>query len=87
MTVLGEAFGECVSHEGGVVMSGISACTVRPLKVAVFLLSVHFWLDQCLLHMLTFLCTCHRPQLVTAYQRGSEGRAPLLVTLVTNEPT
>ena len=31
---------------------------------------------------LTFLCTCPRPQLVTAFQWNSEGHSPLLVSLV-----
>ena len=66
---------------------------VRPLKMAVLLLSVPPLLDQCLLH----LHPTHRTHLPTyspqapagdcSYQRGSEGRAPLLVSLVTDEST
>ena len=66
---------------------------VRPLKVAVLLLSVHCLLHQCLLH----LHPTHKADLPThlrnvpggdyRYQRGSEGRTPLLVSLVTDEPT
>ena len=39
-----------------------------------------------LLTWLTFLCTCPKPQLITAYQRGGEWLAPLLVSLVTMSP-
>ena len=66
---------------------------VRPLKVAVLLLSVHPLPNQCLLLLylthLTHLPT-YLPQAPAgdcSYQRGREGRAPLLVSLVTNEPT
>ena len=65
---------------------------VRPLKMAVPLLSVHPLPRQCLLHLnltcMTDLAT-YLPQAPAgdcSYQRGSEGRAPLLVSLVTNEP-
>lgn len=74
---------------------------VRPLKMAVVLLSVHSMpaSPTSLLTGLTFLHTCPRPQLMItlaldqdisskiAYQGGSEGRDPLQVSLVTDEPT
>ena len=72
---------------------------VRPLKMAVLLLSVHPLLDQCLLHLHpthmtdlpTYLsqapandCSSFRSEhLHYAYQRGREGHAPLLASLVT----
>ena len=68
-------------------------CMVRPLKIAVLLLSVHPLPNQCLLH----LHPPHRTDLPTylpqvpasdcSYQRSGEGCAPLLVSLVTDEPT
>ena len=39
-----------------------------------------------LLTWLTFLCTCPKTQLITAYQRGGEWLAPVLVSLVTMSP-
>lgn len=61
-------------------------------------LSVHPLLDYCLLylhspHPTDLMHTFPRPKLMTdltlatmtAYQRGSEGQAPLLVSLVTDE--
>ena len=61
--------------------------------MAMVLLSVHPLLDQCLLH----LHPTHLPDLPTylpqvpasdgSYQRVSEGRASLLVSLVTDEST
>ena len=63
---------------------------VRLLKMAVLLLPGHPRLNQCLLHLhpthITDLPT-YLPQLATASQRGGEGRAPLLFSLLTNEPT
>ena len=65
---------------------------VRSLKVAVLLLSVRPRLDQCLLHLhpthMTDVPT-YLPQAPAgdcSYQRDSEGCAPLLVSLVTDEP-
>ena len=75
---------------------------VRPLKMAVLLLSVHPLPDQRLLHPMhmTDLPTyLPLPQPVIAltldqnisprivYQSGGEGRAPPLVSLVTDEPS
>lgn len=67
------------------------ALVVRLLKTTVFLFSVHPLLDQGLLH----LYPTHRTDLPTylpqslasdrSYQRGNEGRVPLLVSLVTNK--
>ena len=66
---------------------------VRPLKMVVLLLSVHPLLDQCLLPLhathMTDLPT-YLPQAPASdcpYQRDSKGCAPLLVSLVTNQPT
>ena len=65
---------------------------VRPLKMAVLLLSVHPLPDQCLLHLhpkhMTDLLTYlpQAPASDCSYQRGGEGRAPLLVPLVTHDP-
>ena len=64
---------------------------VRPLKMAVLLLCVHPLPDQCQLHLhpshMTDLPTyLPQAQLVTVLIKG-EGRAALLVSLVTNEPT
>ena len=60
----------------------ITWCVVRPLKVAVLLVSVNPVPDQCLLHLhsthLSDLPACF--QLVTVLIRG-------VVSLVTNEPT
>ena len=66
---------------------------VRPLKVAVLLLSVLPLPSQCLLH----LHLRHRSDLPVylpqapasdcSYERGGEGCAPLLVSLVTKEAT
>ena len=66
--------------------------TVRPLK---WLFSCSLYIPcpnrACFTYTLltwgTFLCTCPKPQLMTAYQRGGEWLAPLLVSLVTNDPT
>ena len=69
------------------------ACMVRPLKIALLLLSVHPLPDQCLLHLYSTHWTdlpTYLPQASASdcsYQKGSEGRVPLLVSLVTNEPT
>ena len=60
-------------------------CTLRPLKVAVLLLSVHPLHDQCLLHLnpmqLTDLPThlLQAPAGAGSYQRSGEGRAPRLL--------
>lgn len=63
---------------------------VRLLKMAVLLFSGHPWLNQCLFHLhpthITDLPT-YLAQLATASQRSGEGCAPLLVSLLTNEPT
>ena len=76
---------------------------VRPSKMAVLLLSVHPLLNQCLIYLypthLTDLPT-YLPQvpandwssfrlehLCYVCQRSGEGCAPLLVSLVTDEPT
>ena len=66
---------------------------VRPLKMAVLLLSLHPLPDQCLLHRHSTQKTdlpTYLPQAPAgdcSYQRGSEGHASQLVSLVTNEPT
>ena len=66
---------------------------VRPLKMAALLLSVHPLPNQCLLHLHPTHMTdlpaylSQAPASNCSYQRGSEGLAPLLVSLVTNEPT
>ena len=66
---------------------------VRPLKVAVPLFSVHLSPFQCLLHLhLTHMSklSTYLPQALASdcsYPRGIEGHAPLLVSLITNEPT
>ena len=59
--------------------------------MAVLLFSVHPLPDQCLIHLhpihMTDLPT-YLPQAPAgdcSHQRGGEGRAPLLVSLVTNE--
>ena len=65
----------------------------RPLKMAALLLSVHPLPDQCPLHLYSTHSTdlpTYLPQAPASdcsFQRGGEGRAPLLVSLVTNEPT
>ena len=70
-----------------------ATCMVRPLKMAVLLLSVHFLPDQCLLYLYLMHMTdlpTYLPQAPANdcfYQRGDKGHAPLLVSLVTNEPT
>ena len=65
----------------------------QPPKTAVFLLSVHPLHDQRLLYLhpvhMTDLFT-YSPQAPAgdcSYQGGSEDWTPLLVSLVTNEPT
>ena len=67
---------------------------IRPLKMAILLLSVHPLQDQCLLHLhtthLTDLPTyLPQAQLVIVLMKGAgcEGHTPPLVSLVTNEPT
>ena len=68
---------------------------VRPVKMAVLLLSVYPLLNQCLLHLYPMHVThgdlpMYLPQAPASncsYQRGNEGHATLLVSLVTNEPT
>ena len=54
-------------------------CTTPAQTSACFTSTLCIWL--------IFLSTCPRPQLGMAYQWGGEGPAPLLVSLVTNEPT
>ena len=51
-------------------------CMVRPLQVAVLLLSVHPLPDQCLLHLhpmqvTDFPSTCPGPQLVIVFIKGA----------------
>ena len=64
----------------------------RTLKMAVLLFSVHPLPVQCLLHLYPMhttdlpLCLPQAPAGDCSYQRDSEGRAPLLVSLVTIEP-
>ena len=66
---------------------------IKPLKMSALLLSGHPLPDQCLLHLNPTHMTdvpMYLPQAPAgdcSYQRGGEGRAPLLVSLVTNEPT
>ena len=55
--------------------------------MAVLLLSVHPLLHLHLLTGLTFLLLAPGPAGDCSYQRGGEGRAPLLVSLVTNDLT
>ena len=61
--------------------------------MAGLLLSGHPLPDQCLLHLHPTHMTdlpMYLPQVPAgdcSYQSGGEGRAPLLVSLVTNEPT
>jgi len=61
--------------------------------MAVLLLSVHLLLDQSLLHLhpthLTDIPTyvLQAPASECSYQRGGEGHAPLLVSMVTNKPS
>ena len=70
-------------------ISSVPIFMVRPLKMAV----VHPVLDQCLLYQNPTHMTDLSMYLVQApagdcsYQRHSEGRAPLLGSLVTNEST
>lgn len=63
----------------------------RTLKMADLLLSVHPLPDQCSpgpVHTADLpLCLPQAPAGDCSYQRGSEERAPLLISLVTNEPT
>ena len=85
------------NRENGEICSGADRvemrCMVRPLKMAVLLLSVHPLFDQHLLHLHPTHMTdlpmyLPLPQLVVVFnQRGGEGRAPRLVSLVTDEPT
>ena len=72
----------------GAELQGLRSCRLRQLRVAVLLLSVHTLLDQgpLPLHLrsgLTVLPSGPRTQLITGAVRG----CPLLVSLVTNEPT
>ena len=68
-------------------------CMVRPLRMAVLLLSIHSLLSQCLLHLQPTNKTdfptyfLQAPVSDCSYQRDSEGCALLLVSLATNEPT
>ena len=78
-------------------------CFVRTLKVAVLLLSVHLLIPCLLqllpTHTTDHPSNLLQPQLmivltldqsisiIITYQRGHERHAPLLVSLVTNEPT
>ena len=63
------------------------------IKMAILLLSAHLLPNQCLLHLyLTHtadLSMCLPLALASHHfcQRGSEGHAPLLVSMVTKEPT
>ena len=64
---------------------------VRPLQMAALLLFAHPLMDKNLLHLhptyMTDLPT-YLPQALASdcsYQRGNEGRVPLLVSLVTNK--
>ena len=60
---------------------------VRPLDLPVFLLSVHSPAHLHPTHMTGL--PMYLPQASTgnrSYQRGSEGHAPLLVSLVSREP-
>ena len=69
----------------------VPAFMVKPLKMAVPLLSVHPLLDQCLLHLypthMTDLPTYlfQAPARNCFYQSGHEGPVPLLISLVNNE--
>ena len=66
---------------------------VRPLKMAALLLSVYPLPNQCMLHLHAIHMTdlpMYLPQAPASHcsrQRGGERLAPLLVALVTNEPT
>ena len=65
----------------------------RTLRMAVLLFSVHPPSVQCLLHLYPMhttdlpFCLPQAPDGDCSHQRDSEGRAPLLVSLVTDEPT
>ena len=71
----------------------LAVSMVKPLKMAVLLFSVHPLLDQCLLHLHPTHMTdlpiylLQAPSSDCSYQRCREGHAPLLVSLVTDEPT
>ena len=73
--------------------SPLSTCMVRPLKMAVPLLSVHPLPDQGLLHLYVRQRSelpTHLPQAPAgdcSLPRCNEGRASLLASLVTDEPT
>ena len=66
-------------------------CMIRPLKMAALLLSAYPLLDQSLLHFYPTHLTdlpSYLPQTAArdCSSWGGEGRVPLLVSLVTNEP-
>ena len=71
----------------------VTVCMVRPLMMAVLLLSVHPWPTQHLLHLCLALlidlpgCLPQAPDAGCCYQRGGELHAALLVAVVTDEPT
>ena len=66
---------------------------VRALKRTILLLSVYPSPDQCLLHLNPIYMTdlpVYLPEAPAgdfSYQRGGEGHAPLLVSLVITEPS
>ena len=66
---------------------------VKPLKMVDLLLSVHTLPNQCLLHIDLRhvidlpMYLLQAPADDSSHQEGGEGRALLLVSLVTNEPT
>ena len=66
---------------------------VKPLKMVDLLLSVHSLSYQCLLHVDLRhvidlpMYLLQAPAADCSHQEGGEGRALLLVSLVTNEPT
>ena len=90
---------DCKDHAGCIG----EGCFVRPLKVAVLWLSVHLLILCLLqllpTHTTDHPSNLLKPQLmivltldqnisiIITYQRGHEGHASLLVSLVTNEPT
>ena len=70
----------------------INQCMVRPLRMAVLLLSVHPLPSQCLPHLHPTHMTdlpMYLPQAPDSdcYQRGGVQRAPLLLSMIIDKPT
>lgn len=68
-------------------------CMVRPLTMVVLLLSVHLLSKECLLYLYSThmaglpVFLSQAPASDCFYQRGDEGSATLLISLVTNKHT